>query len=93
MQIIDYETDHQAEILAAAGGQIRDAIDNGWPRIVVTTDRDNPKRYAFVVEFPSYEEAMATSGSAQTQAFAKAMADLCTSGPTFRNLDVSQIIA
>jgi hypothetical protein len=45
-----------------------------------------------VVEFPSYADAMANSGNASTQAFAKTMSDLSTSGPTFRNLDVEQIV-
>ena len=41
-----------------------------------------------VVEFPSYEEAMANSALPETAAFAEKLAALCASGPTFRNLDI-----
>ena len=92
MQIVEYESHRHADIMEAAAGQIQDAIDRGWPRIAVTKDRDHPNRYLYVVEFPSYADAMDISGSASTQAFAKIMSELSTSGPTFRNLDVEQIV-
>jgi hypothetical protein len=41
-----------------------------------------------IVEFPSYEEAMANSVKASTQEMAAEMSAMCTSGPTYRNLDV-----
>ncbi len=92
IQIVEYTTDRHPEIMAAAAGQLREAVERGWPRIAVTQDRDQPDRYLYVVEFPSYEQAMANSGSESTQTFARTMSELCTSGPTFRNLDVEQIV-
>jgi hypothetical protein len=41
-----------------------------------------------VVEFPSYEEAMANSALPETIAFAEKLSALCVAGPTFRNLDL-----
>lgn len=44
-----------------------------------------------VVEFPSYEEAMANSVVPETMAFAGKLSALCMSGPTFRNLDLVRV--
>lgn len=57
-------------------------------RGLLTRDRDRPDTYVQVVEFPSYEAAMANSALPETAAFAERLSALCTSGPTFRNLDV-----
>jgi len=57
-------------------------------RLVVTHDRDRPNRYLTIIEFPSYEVAMENSARPETDAFAKEMAALCTSGPRYYNLDV-----
>ncbi len=88
IQLIDYETDRPDEIDA----QMRSAMDAGmdmtFTRLAHTQDRDNPRRYVTVVEFPSYEEAMANSKRPETSAMADSLATLCTSGPRFHNLDV-----
>jgi hypothetical protein len=93
IQIIEYETDRADEILAL--GEAR-ASEMGDPppgfRLVVTQDRDNPKRYVTIVEFPSYEVAMDNSRQPDTDAFAQQMAALCTSGPRYHNLDVRRTI-
>ena len=57
-------------------------------RGLLTKDRERPDTYVQVVEFPSYEEAMANSALPETAALAEKLAALCDSGPTFRNLDV-----
>jgi hypothetical protein len=57
-------------------------------RSLLTHDRDDPDTYVQVVEFPSYEEAMANSVLPETRAFAEKLSALCSSGPSFRNLDV-----
>jgi hypothetical protein len=57
-------------------------------RSVLTRDLDRPDTYVQMVEFPSYEEAMANSALPQTAAFAQKLLGLCVSEPTFRNLDV-----
>ena len=44
-----------------------------------------------VVEFPSYEEAMANSALPETAAFAEKLSALCSAGPTFRNLDLVRV--
>lgn len=57
-------------------------------RSLLTQDRDDPDTYVQMVEFPSYEEAMANSALPETRAFAEKLSALCSSGPSFRNLDV-----
>ena len=44
-----------------------------------------------IVEFPSYEEAMANSSLPETGAFAERLAQLCDGPPSFRNLDVCRV--
>ena len=60
-------------------------------RSLLTKDRERPDRYVQVVEFPSYEEAMANSALPETTAFAGKLSALCSSGPTFRNLDLVRV--
>ena len=55
---------------------------------MLTQDRDRPDTYVQVVEFPSYEAAMANSDLPETAAFAEQLAKLCDAPPSFRNLDV-----
>ncbi len=62
--------------------------DIGPQRIVVTADRDRPNTYVSIVEFASFEEAMANSEDPQTSEWAARMQSLCDGPPTFRNLDV-----
>ena len=54
----------------------------------LTTDRDQRDTYVQIVEFPSYEEAMANSSLPETGHFAERLGKLCEGGLTFRNLDV-----
>jgi quinol monooxygenase YgiN len=60
-------------------------------RCTVTRDRDRPDTYILIVDFPSYEAAMANSALSETADFAERLADLCDSPPTFRNLDVERV--
>jgi len=70
---------------------------NGWMaategrrsarRSLLAKDRERPDTYVQVVEFPSYQEAMANSTLPETTAFAEKLSALCSSGPTFRNVD------
>jgi hypothetical protein len=57
-------------------------------RGVQTLDRDRDNTYVQIVEFPSYEEAMANSDLPETTEFAARMAELCDGPATFRNLNV-----
>lgn len=89
IQVIEYETDRADEIEALGNARMA-AMPEPQPgfRLVVTQDRDRPNRYFTIVEFPSYEVAMESSARPDTDAFAREMAALCTSGPRFYNLDV-----
>src|SRR5262245_5275439 len=89
VQIIEYETDRPDEIMALGESQRSEMPDapDGF-RVTVTRDRDNPNRYFTIVEFPSYEEAMDNNARPETDAFARQLAALCTSGPSYSNLDV-----
>jgi hypothetical protein len=89
VQVIEMTTTRVAEIeelmgqwLAATEGR------RSAQRSLLTKDRERPDTYVQVVEFPSYEEAMANSALPETAAFAQKLSALCVSGPTFRNLDV-----
>ena len=89
VQVIEMTTTRVTEIeelmgqwLAATEGR------RSAHRSLLTKDRERPDTYVQVVEFPSYEEAMANSALPETAAFAQKLSALCVSGPTFRNLDV-----
>ena len=89
VQVIEMNTTRVAEIeelmdqwVAATAGR------RSARRSLLTKDRERPDTYVQVVEFPSYEEAMANSALPETAAIAQKLSALCVSGPTFRNLDV-----
>jgi hypothetical protein len=88
IQIIEYETERPDEIMALD----REFESAGLPTRInhmqLTKDRENPNGYVTIVEFPSYEEAMANSKTPETQEFAARMTELCTGPPRFVNLDV-----
>ena len=56
-----------------------------------TVDRDHPNTYVQIVEFASYEDAMANSALPETSAFAEQLAKLCDAPMVFRNLDVRSV--
>ncbi|HEX6527075.1 MAG TPA: hypothetical protein VF070_44740 [Streptosporangiaceae bacterium] len=60
-------------------------------RSTLTADRDRPNTYIQIVEFPSYEEAMANSGLPETGEFAGKLTRLCDGPLVFRNLDVQRV--
>ena len=89
IQIIEYKTSKIDELNAALDGWLaatkgRRAATRG----VQTQDRDATNTYVQIVEFPSYEDAMANSNLPETSEFAAKLASLCDGPPTFRNLDV-----
>ena len=55
---------------------------------LLTQDRDRPGSYVQIVQFPSYEQAMANSGLPETLDFAGRLTALCGRPPSFRNLDL-----
>jgi len=89
VQIIEFKTSKYDEIekimeewLAATEGK-RTSTHS-----LSCRDRDNDGVYVQIVEFPSFEVAMANSDMPETGEFAQRMADLCDGPATFRNLDV-----
>ena len=60
-------------------------------RATFTSDRDRPDTYVQIVEFPSYEDAMANSSLPETGEFAEKLGRLCDGALVFRNLDVRRV--
>ncbi len=56
-----------------------------------TQDRERPNTYVQIVEFPSYDEAMANSDLPETASFAERLRQLCDGPILFRNLDVRSV--
>ena len=56
-----------------------------------TKDRDRPDTYVQIVEFASFEDAMANSALPETSVFAERRAELCDGPMGFRNLDVQRV--
>jgi quinol monooxygenase YgiN len=89
IQIIDYESDHRAEMKALMDEYVRQTRGRRTSlSALLTHDRDNPRHYVDIVEFPSYEIAMRNSNMPETQEFAARLRALCSAGPTFLNLEV-----
>lgn len=89
IQIIEYKTSRIEELNAALDGWLEKTRgQRSATRGVQTRDRDAENTYVQMVEFPSYEEAMANSDLPETAEFAALLASLCDGPPSFRNLDV-----
>jgi hypothetical protein len=92
VQIIDIQTSRIDEVRALAdkfrAERLESHSDTSPVRLTFTADRDRPGHYLNIVEFPSYEIAMANSSAPETSEFAAAMAQLCDGPPEFRNLDI-----
>ena len=91
IQIIEFTTSRAGEL---------DALLDEWlektqgkrtaTRGVEARDRDRPNMYVQIIEFPSFEAAMANSELPETAEVATRLAELCDAPPTFRNLDVAR---
>jgi hypothetical protein len=89
VQIIEMTTSRLGEVEALMEEWVdKTAGKRSASRSVLARDRDRPHTYVQVVEFPSYEEAMANSGLPETGEFAQRLSGLCDGPPTFRNLDL-----
>ncbi|MEV4264148.1 hypothetical protein [Kribbella sp. NPDC049584] len=92
VQIIEYRTSKPEEIKALMDdyGAKREAADDGPTPVrgITCADRDEPGRYFAIVEFDSYEDAMANSERADTTEFSARMMELCDGPGTFYNLDL-----
>jgi quinol monooxygenase YgiN len=92
IQVIDFSTSNIDEI-EKIGEEMRQrreqSGESGGPtRVLVCADRDRPGHFLNIVEFESYDAAMANSEHPETQAFAQRMSELVDGPPTFYNLDV-----
>ena len=58
---------------------------------LVCADRDNAGSYMTMVEFSSYDEAMANSKDPATSEFAEKMQALSDGPPVFHNLDIVRV--
>jgi hypothetical protein len=89
IQIIEYKTNRIDEFNTELDGWLEATKGKrGATRGVQTKDRDAATTYLQIVEFPSYEDAMANSALPETSDFAAKLASLCDGPPIFRNLDV-----
>lgn len=89
LQLIEYRTDHgeqMEDIIARWVGAIGAKRTARW--YVTTADRDRPRDFVQIVEFPDYAAAMANSDHPATAEFADALDKICDDGVIFRNLDV-----
>jgi hypothetical protein len=90
---MEYETDKQDEVEALAAGRMSGPanLPAGF-RVVSTQDRDNPRRYVTIMEFPSAEIAAQAFAQNNSDEFLQKLAALCTSGPTYSHLNVTRTI-
>lgn len=89
VQIVEYKTHRIDELNALLDNWLE--VSKGkrtGTRGVQTKDRDATDTYLQIIEFPSYEDAMANSNLPETSEFAAKLASLCDGPPIFRNLDV-----
>ena len=89
IQVIEFTTTNADELKKLAD-EYRDSTPGRRTvvRASMCRDRDQADRYVNIVEFESYEDAMANSTLPETQEFAGRMAELCDGPPRFLNLDV-----
>ena len=92
IQIIEIETTRPDEVEALvsewrAQTEGRRTAQRG----TFTRDRDQPNTYVQIVEFPSYEGAMANSELPETTSLSAKIRELCDRPPVFRNLDVQRV--
>lgn len=93
VQLIEFTTDNIDEV-RAVGKEWEAATTGkrGARRRILAEDRDRPGTYVMVVEFPSYEEAMANSNLPETQEFSGRMMKAAGGEAQFRNLDTVEVV-
>lgn len=91
VQVIEFSTSRADEIkvLSEQYRASRSADGSPGPTLgIFTEDKDRPGTYLNIVQFDSYEAAMANSENPLTQEFAQKLSQLVDGPPAFRNLDV-----
>ncbi|MFD7561367.1 hypothetical protein [Streptomyces sp. NPDC059533] len=93
-QIIDFETDRADEMRELIRQYEQTARTEGRKHApthrTLLRDRSNPNRILAVVEFDSYEDAMANSNAPETAELARQLAALSTRPPAFTDCDVAE---
>lgn len=88
IQFIEFETNDIDAFIAEVDRWEEESVE--WrtaTRATLCADRDKPGSYVQIVEFPSYEAAMANSNDPRTSEFAARMATMTRGHRSFRNLD------
>lgn len=89
VQIIEYTTSKPDEIDELISRWIDATHDRRTAsRATTGRNRDRANSYIQIVEFPSYERAMANNALPETTEFGRRLAALCDEPPSFHNLDV-----
>ena len=92
VQIIEFTTTRVDEVLDLMDEWVsRTEGKRKTGRALFSADRDRADTYVQVVEFASYEAAMANSELPETSEFAERLTKLCEGAPSFRNLDVRRV--
>ncbi len=92
IQIIEIETTRSDEVEALVDEWRAKTVGKRTAqRGSFTKDRDRPNVYVQIVEFPSYEDAMANSELPETASLAVKIRELCDGPLVFRNLDVQRV--
>jgi len=92
IQVIEFTTTRPDEVEALVGEwRTKTEGRRTAQRGTFTQDRERPNTYIQIVEFPSYENAMANSDLPETAAFAERLGQLCDGPMLFRNLDVRSV--
>lgn len=89
VQIVDYTTSRFEEGDKLVRQYRDDVGDRGKARrATFCKDRDRDNHYVSIIEFDSYEDAMANSKLPETDALARGLAGLADGPPKFLNLEV-----
>jgi hypothetical protein len=92
VQIIEFTTTRPVEVEALVDEwQAATTGRRTARRGTFTQDRERPNTFVQIIEFPSYEEAMANSQLPETAALSKRLGELCDGPLSFRNLDVRRV--
>jgi hypothetical protein len=92
IQVIEITTTRPDEVEALVGEwRVKTEGRRTAQRGIFTQDRERPDTYVQIVEFPSYEDAMANSDLPETASFAERLGQLCEGPILFRNLDVRSV--
>jgi hypothetical protein len=92
VQIIEMVSARPEEVEALVGEwRIATAGRRTAQRATFAEDRDRPNTYVEIVEFPSFEDAMANSELPETASFAERLGRLCDGPIVFRNLEVRRV--